>query len=97
ATVTGVQTCALPILIHELKEYPQVAQVIGPVDRLPEQKFLFGQRYAAFKGISDVAVAVVAIDTNVAVLARPSPGNFPGAVGRAIDRKSVVWDMRWEW
>src|SRR5262249_43797027 len=46
--------------IKQIEKYPQVGEIVGPVDRLPEQIFLTGQRHAALERVADVTIAIIA-------------------------------------
>src|SRR5262249_10668875 len=73
-----------PEMIQELKEYPKIAEIVRPIDCLPEQVFLLGERYAALEGEPDIAVTMVLHDADPAVFAREALSELPGAVGGAI-------------
>jgi hypothetical protein len=71
-------------MLEEIEKYSQVSKIIRPVDRLPKQVFLLGQRYPAFERIADVAIAVIASHADSTVFVCKSFCDLPRAVGRAI-------------
>src|SRR5262249_2892368 len=78
---------------QQLEKDAQVAQVVGPVDRLPEQILLLRQRDAALERVADVAIALVAKDANARVVARETLCDPPSVVGGpVVDEHDLIID-----